>query len=65
MDKQASDETEAEKCVHDWRITDSQLSRMMSIYWVICRKCGSRREVHSYAELLKLGAVKQAHVGRR
>lgn len=57
MDKQGNQETEAESCTHDWRITDTQLSRTMTLYWVICRKCGSRREVRSYAELTKLGVV--------
>lgn len=65
MDKQGKEEVVAESCRHDWRITDTQMSGTMTLYWVICRRCGSRREVRSYAELATLGAVRQANIGTR
>jgi len=52
MDKQGKEEAEAARCTHDWRITDTQMSGTMCIYWAICRRCGARRETHSYTELV-------------
>jgi hypothetical protein len=45
-----------EQCAHDWRTVDTVMSGTMSIYFVMCRRCGARRDVGSVDALNALKA---------
>jgi hypothetical protein len=49
-------EPESSECVHDFRIIDSQLVRGVGpIFHVICRTCGTRKELTGMAALHAAG----------